>query len=507
MSERLDLPTILGEGDPAFVSALIAKGETFRYRDENGYTAIVHAVCGRDVARDPRLLDLLRVLVGAGVDLNSVTKYHESALRILSRIGRFDAVQLLIEAGADRGHLGWNPLIEAAALGSAVDIERLVLDRAPLEATDYWGRTPWLVALLAGRLTAARLLRDLGANVDARGRCKAPPLHYAVLGHHPEVVRFLLENGQDVEQKDEFGATALMGAVADQDIECARLLIAAGADVNVENGSGHVLGEATSPEMVRLLLRAGANPRYLAQAGHRALCALGPALNRVTGVNREDFERARTRRFGQNNPERMDEPFWESMIRSGASAYDARVAFKAEGQAEAVPTWSAMRFGQSITPLPDGRVVQIAGEHEDHYDPDFCIYNDVFVHSPDGGITIYGYPKTVFPPTDFHTATLLNDAIYVIGSLGYHGDRRFGQTQVYRLDLATFRMDQVRTWGDAPGWIHEHVAVLISPAEIRVSGGTVAIEIAGKEEHRENRDTFILNTRTNAWQRAPQVTH
>lgn len=507
MSERLDLPTILGEGDPEFVSALIARGETFRYKDENGYTAIIHAVCGRDVARDPRLLDLLRALVGAGVDLSGVSKYHESALRILSRIGRFDAVRLLIEAGADRGQLGWSPLHEAAALGSSADIERLVRDGASLEATDYWGRTPWLVSLLAGDLRVAGLLRDLGANVNARGWCQAPPLHYAVLGHHPEVVRFLLEIGQDVEQKDEFGATALMCAVEEQDIECARLLIAAGADVNVENGGGHVLADATSAEMVRVLLDAGAHPRHLSQAGHRALCALGPVVNKVTGVSREDFERARSLRFGRTNPERMDEPFWESMIRSGASAYDARVAFKADGQSEAAPTWSAMRFGQSTTPLPDGRVVQIAGEHEDHYDPDFCIYNDVFVHFPDGAIAIYGYPKDVFPPTDFHTATLVNDAVYVIGSLGYYGERRLGRTPVYRLDLETFRMEEVRTWGDVPGWIHEHVAVLISPSEIRVSGGKVAIEHAGKEEHRENRDTFVLNLRTKVWQRAPQVTH
>jgi len=25
--------------------------------------------------------------------------------------------------------------------------------------------------------------------------------------------------------------------------------------------------------------------------------------------------------------------------------------------------------------LPDGRLVSVGGEHEDYYDPDFCIYN------------------------------------------------------------------------------------------------------------------------------------
>ena len=67
----------------------------------------------------------------------------------------------------------------------------------------------------------------------------------------------------------------------------------------------------------------------------------------------------------------------------------------------AAPGWCADRFGQSLTLLPDGRAVQVGGEHEDHYDPDFCIYNDVFVHGPDGDLAIYGYPADVFPPSDF----------------------------------------------------------------------------------------------------------
>ena len=61
----------------------------------------------------------------------------------------------------------------------------------------------------------------------------------------------------------------------------------------------------------------------------------------------------------------------------------------------------AQRFGQSLTLLPDGPALQFGGEHEDYYDPDFCIYNDVFVHEGDGSITIYGYPESAFPPRVF----------------------------------------------------------------------------------------------------------
>ena len=79
--------------------------------------------------------------------------------------------------------------------------------------------------------------------------------------------------------------------------------------------------------------------------------------------------------------------------------------------------------------------MQVAGEHEDGYDPDFCIYNDVIVHHPDGRLEIIGYPESLFPPTDFHTATLVGDRIIVIGSLGYQGSRVYGTTPVFALSI------------------------------------------------------------------------
>jgi hypothetical protein len=40
-----------------------------------------------------------------------------------------------------------------------------------------------------------------------------------------------------------------------------------------------------------------------------------------------------------------------------------------------------------------------------------------------GRVDICGYPQDVFPPTDFHTATLLEDAILLIGAAGYTAKR------------------------------------------------------------------------------------
>ena len=152
MSQQLlEAPNALGRGDPVEVRALIAAGADIRYVREHGYNALVDAVHGRDVYRDARLLDLLKLLIASGVDLNAVTSYKESGLRVLSHIGRFDGVRLLLENGADEQQLEWTPLIKAVALGTVDEVQKLARAGAPLEETDWWSRTAWLVALLIRR--------------------------------------------------------------------------------------------------------------------------------------------------------------------------------------------------------------------------------------------------------------------------------------------------------------------------------------------------------------------
>ena len=86
----------------------------------------------------------------------------------------------------------------------------------------------------------------------------------------------------------------------------------------------------------------------------------------------------------------------------------------------------------------------IAGEHEDHYDQDFCIYNGAIVFEPGRSIPIFCYPQEVFPPTDFHKATLVDARIIVIGCLGYPKSRRAGRTPVYDLDVKAMRISELQ---------------------------------------------------------------
>ncbi|WP_337176902.1 hypothetical protein [Paludisphaera sp.] len=234
-------------------------------------------------------------------------------------------------------------------------------------------------------------------------------------------------------------------------------------------------------------------------------------------ISRRDFEAQRARRFGASNPERMDLPFWLAMVHGleearlrrwerrepeGLGYYPTSVRryFGDEDYSNG-PIWNFVRMGSTRTPHPDGRLICVAGEHEDHYDPDFCIYNDVVVLDLDGSIQIFGYPRDVFPPTDFHTASLCGERLILIGSLGYPEERRPGVTPVFALHLDDYRVEPLPSHGDAPGWIWNHEAEL-SHGVVTIRGGEVWSS-KGENDPRiwRNFDDFAYEVKTGRWTR------
>jgi hypothetical protein len=208
-------------------------------------------------------------------------------------------------------------------------------------------------------------------------------------------------------------------------------------------------------------------------------------------ISAKEYAAQRSPRFGEKNPQRMEFEFWRHMVHTGQTAYAARREHGDDGMT-GPPVWSFHRFGPTRTLLPDGTVVCVGGEHEDYYDPDFNIYNDVIVVPPSGDVTIYGYPEADFPPTDFHTATLCGDRIILIGRAGYAG--RYGvETPVYSLDLRTLKFLRLWPGGDSPGWIYEHSAKLIDGGQaIEISGGRVIRAVGKRWDSFANRNAFKL---------------
>ena len=237
------------------------------------------------------------------------------------------------------------------------------------------------------------------------------------------------------------------------------------------------------------------SPQDFEDAPEPSQVSLDPA------VTKKLFRQWRSPRFGSANPERMNNPVWEWALRSGMTAYGLSQWMGGPSALKAGPGWCFQRNGPSSTTLADGRIVLIGGEHEDSYDPDFYIYNDVVVRHPDDRLDIFGYPKEVFPPTDFHSATLVGGKIVVMGGLGHPEEREAGITPVFVLDLNTLAISTVATSGSPPGWIHAHAASLSDDGHfILLQGGKIDGGSASQSLVR-NIDDWRLDLASWRWER------
>ena len=160
----------------------------------------------------------------------------------------------------DRGKY---PLHDAAERGDLEKISDLLNAGASINQTDGpHGFTPLHKAALEGRVSAAELLIDRGAEVDVRRSLGATPLHDAAFRGEASVVKLLIEKGADVNARDVQGSTPLHWATYTGDVSCGELLIGRGADVNAKNRYDatplHRAVEFGHIDFTKLLIESGA---------------------------------------------------------------------------------------------------------------------------------------------------------------------------------------------------------------------------------------------------------
>jgi hypothetical protein len=143
----------------------------------------------------------------------------------------------------------------------------------------YAGDTPLHAAAAAYRSAIVPELVSMGADVRARNRRGAQPLHYAADGMpgsthwdpsaQKDTVVALLEAGADPNAVDKSGVTPLHRAIRNRSSSAARALIDGGADVRRPNGSG-----STPIELARWTTGRGGSGSLIAKAEQRVIVRL-----------------------------------------------------------------------------------------------------------------------------------------------------------------------------------------------------------------------------------------
>ena len=447
-------------------------------------------------------------LIKNGADVNEETKYSETPIRVASNLGRFDVVKYLLDYGVDAENLKWTKLFHAVACGSIVDVQKRLNFGDSLEDRDTWSRTPFLLAVQTGEIEKVKILLEAGANRSDKGRGDKRPLEYALQSDDHLMLEWLISQGFNSEEYNSFGYTPLIQACEYNSVNCVKTLIEVGVDIFKKDRSQFsrktAIGHIRDFEIAKLLISKGADINELDGTNKVRLELLGLHKNDSIKLSKEEYLEGRYREFGKKNPELCHSKYCYEMVRNSKAASYAKSHFK-DSTKDGQPVWCYERYGKTITDLGDNEYIEIGGEHEDSYDPDFCIYNEVFHHKGGGDFDIYMYPREVFPPTDNHSATKIEDSVYIIGNLGYGGTREFDLTPVYRLNIKDFSIEEVVTNGDNPGWIYNHIAVLESDEAICIKGGMIARNQDDQELHENNKYDYRLNTQTLIWTRHDPV--
>ena len=181
--------------------------------------------------------------------------------------GDVEQLRILLDSGGDPNEPeteeNWPPLLEAAS-NDQEEAARLLLEAgADMYAPNNGGETSLQKAVSRGSLGVFRLLIECGYQMNAERDNAAWMLTHLPPNGHLEIVRWLLAQGVDVDVTDFRGCTALTRAAHNDQLEIVEELLRAGADPNHrDNDTETVLMYAAdhpgNAAVLRALIQAGA---------------------------------------------------------------------------------------------------------------------------------------------------------------------------------------------------------------------------------------------------------
>ena len=219
--------------------------------------------CAAEARNLPVMRFFLKLGVPVGVKkLNGATPLFVAAQHCQAG-GATDALQLLLEAGADvktelKNGFG---ILHFAALGGAQGAFDFFLARGDFKDVDVKtasGMTPLHVAASRGHVSLLQYLLEKGAKKDAAWRGGVTALHFATESGKAGAVEYLLSQKLDVNAKRADGSTALHTAALRGDVATMKLLIKLGADAaarsNDKSTALHFAAAGAAKDAVKYLV-------------------------------------------------------------------------------------------------------------------------------------------------------------------------------------------------------------------------------------------------------------
>ncbi|KAG0126995.1 ankyrin repeat-containing domain protein, partial [Tuber indicum] len=209
------------------------------HRDQYGDTALHLAAKFGDI-------ESMRLMLDRGIPVDWHGPRNSPALNHAIEAGKLEAIELLLQRGADPNSAPIIPLDLAVEYGRIPVIDLLVKHGANVHCRNNLGDTVlhWAVqSAQVGVLDYFLGKPELGLDVNVQNRHLITPLHRACFmdpAPNWEIVDLLLQQKNiRVDLQDDYGRTALINASETGSIRLIEALIGKGADVNICDHQGN----------------------------------------------------------------------------------------------------------------------------------------------------------------------------------------------------------------------------------------------------------------------------
>lgn len=473
------------------IDILLQAGANIKYVN-NLELGIIHDFCAK-FSRDSSqwMEDTLKKLLDAGCTDFGANRYGESALKFAIEYGNLKMTRLLLKYGAPAKQINWTKK-HIRAIFDGVKAIKQDLELFNSQSLDIYKRTPLMLFLQFREPNEIKIIMTLTDISKIKHTHLLNGLMSMVKCEDKEKIQMILEIIR-LSEKDEL--TILDQAVKYGAYNCIQFMLENNTKL-IEPFKG-LIENAKAFELLKLFRKYEVDFSFFNTDQKKEYFKYED--NRLIRITLEELIHFGEPREGISNPEIIQNNFYTEMIITNASPSKVNWQFENDkyvpDKKKKYPRlWTNNRLGQTITELKDGRTIFIGGEYEDFYDPFFYIFNDIIIYEPNGEKKVLLYPYKDFPPTDFHTATLIGNQIYIIGRMGFDIPED-GSTPVYILNTDTYKLRELKIRNKIDGCVNSHQSELTSNGIIIHSGKI----LAKNKNMTVFTEKYLLNIKESRW--------